>query len=171
MASVSFKITRNDISPKLAKLAATAKRPEPVLRAMGTTFMSITMGNFNDAGAEYRPKPWANKTDGTASKLQASITLARSFHLTVTNVSATVSNPTIYAAIHQFGGKTSPHEIRPKNKKALAFGGGVYAKVNHPGSNIPARPFFPVDAGGKLTLAAEEKIAAAGQRAILRQLQ
>ncbi len=29
---------------------------------------------------------------------------------------------------------TKPHEITPKNKKALAFGGRVYKKVNHPGT-------------------------------------
>jgi len=146
MASVSFKVTRNDISPKLSRLAATAKRPEPVLRAMGTTFMSITMGNFNDAGAAYRPKPWAAKKDGSPSKLQKSGTLARSFHLTVTEKSAVVANPTIYAATHQFG------------------------RTEGRGSPIPARPFFPVDDAGKLSLAAEEKISAAGQRAILRQI-
>lgn len=146
MASVSFKIVSNDISPKLAKLAAAARRPEPVLRAMGTTFMSITLGNFNDAGAEYRPKPWAAKKDGTPSKLQKSGTLSRSFHLTANNDSATVSNPTIYAATHQFG------------------------RTEGRGAPIPARPFFPVE-NGKLTPAAEEKIGAAGQRAILRQLE
>ena len=145
MASAGFKLVRNDISPKLAKLAAAAKHPEKVLRSMGTTFMSITMGNFNDAAAEYRPKPWANKKDGTPSKLQKSGTLARSFHLTVTNESATVSTPTIYAATHQFG------------------------RAEGRGAPIPARPFFPV-ADGKLTPAAEALIARAGQRAIERQL-
>jgi len=144
MASIGFKLVRDDISPKLTKLAASAKNPAPVLRAMGTTFMSITMGNFNDVGAAYRPKPWANKKDGTPSKLQKSGTLARSFHLMVNNQSATVSNPTIYAATHQFGRKTGR------------------------GAPIPARPFFPV-ADGKLTPAAEEKISAAGQRALERQ--
>lgn len=47
-----------------------------------------------------------------------------------------------YARIHQLGGKTRPHVIKPKNKKALAFGGRVVKSVNHPGSNIPARPFL-----------------------------
>ena len=139
MAGFGFKLTRNDISPKLAKMAATAKNPIRVLRAMGTTFMSITMGNFNDVGAEYRPKPWVNKKDGKPSKLQKSGTLSRSFHLEVTDQRATVSNPTIYAATHQFG------------------------RTEGRGAPIPARPFFPV-LDGKLTEKAEEKIAAAGQR-------
>lgn len=49
-----------------------------------------------------------------------------------------------YAAIHQFGGKTSPHIIRPKRKQALAWPGGIAKRVNHPGSRIPARPFMGV---------------------------
>jgi len=56
-----------------------------------------------------------------------------------------------YAAIHQFGGKTSAHIIRPKKGKALkwigADGMAFFAKeVRHPGSKIPARPFLGVNA-------------------------
>ena len=52
----------------------------------------------------------------------------------------------IYAAIHEFGGVTKPHEIRAKNAKALAFqgrGGMVFRRaVHHPGSRIPARSYI-----------------------------
>ena len=145
MASIGFKLVRDDISPKLSKLAASAKHPEKVLRSMGTVFMSITMGNFNDAGADYRPASWPAKRDGSPSKLQKSGTLSRSFHLEVGSTFAKVGNPTIYAATHQFG------------------------RTDGRGSPIPPRPFFPV-IDGKLTPKAEEKIAAAGMRAIERQL-
>ena len=37
--------------------------------------------------------------------------------------------------------------IRPKNKRALSFGGIVVRSVNHPGSNIPARPFLRLTPG------------------------
>jgi phage gpG-like protein len=51
-----------------------------------------------------------------------------------------------YAAIQEFGGKTSAHEIIATNAKALAFRAGgdlVFAKrVHHPGSNIPARSYL-----------------------------
>ena len=62
-----------------------------------------------------------------------------------------------YARIHELGGKTPPHEIRPKNAKALHFftgGGGVggfhgygvdevFARVvHHPGSKIPERSYL-----------------------------
>ncbi|MGK0740171.1 phage virion morphogenesis protein, partial [Yokenella regensburgei] len=53
-----------------------------------------------------------------------------------------VGTNVVYARIHQEGGKTRPHVIRPRNKKALYFNGRFAAKVNHPGSDIPARPFL-----------------------------
>jgi len=156
MAGFNFKITRNDISPRLTRMVKAAKNPEPVLRTMGTTFMGLTMGNFNDAGAAYRPKSWPKlKRDqrkkgaapgprfaGEPSALQLNNILARSFHLEVDASSAKVSNPTIYAATHQFGREAA---------------------------NIPARPFFQVE-DHKLTPKAEELIARAGQRALERQM-
>jgi phage gpG-like protein len=164
---VNFKVERNDISPKLSKAAAAAKNPTPVFRAMGTTFMSITMGNFKDANAAYRPKSWDPKRDGTPSHLQKSGTLSRSFHLEVGPDHATVSNPMVYAAIHQFGGT-----IHAKDGSFLRFkwgpGKGDWACVKS--VKIPARPFFPVGEDGKLTAKAEEKIGAAGKRAMERQI-
>jgi phage gpG-like protein len=47
-----------------------------------------------------------------------------------------------YAAIQQFGGKTAPHEIVAKNAKALATNIGFFKRVQHPGSDIPARPYM-----------------------------
>jgi phage gpG-like protein len=48
-----------------------------------------------------------------------------------------------YWAIHEFGGKTKPHTIRPVNGAALKFvvgGKTIFAKsVRHPGSQMPAR--------------------------------
>ena len=126
---------------------------------MGTTFKSITEGTFNSVGASYRPMPWAAKWDGSASNLQRSTTMAKSFHLRVDDDSATLSNPMPYAAAHQFGAT-----IRSKSGGSLVFKLGdktVFAKK----VTIPPRPFFPV-LNGKLTPAAEEKIAAAARRVI-----
>lgn len=51
-----------------------------------------------------------------------------------------------YAAILEFGGKTSAHEIVPDKAKALAFlmnGKRVFARrVQHPGSTFPARSYL-----------------------------
>ena len=51
-----------------------------------------------------------------------------------------------YAAIQEYGGVTSPHDILPSRAKALAFLAGgeqVFAKVvHHPGSHIPERSYL-----------------------------
>lgn len=51
-----------------------------------------------------------------------------------------------YAAIQEYGGVTSPHDILPSRAKALAFlagGAVVFARiVHHPGSHIPARSYL-----------------------------
>ena len=173
MAALGFRITRDDIAPKLAKLAATARHPEKVFRAMGTTFMSITMGNFNDAGADYRPRPWPAKKDGTPSKLQKSGTLSRSFHLEVGPTFAKVSNPVIYAAIHQFGAADHVAGTKVgtvKTKYANSRYKVSWQDVLEGGHGIPPRPYFPVE-NGKLTPKAEEKIRAAGERAVMKQVE
>ena len=63
---------------------------------------------------------------------------------------AALGTAVVYAAIQQLGGVTRPHVIEPRYKKALAFGGHVLARVNHPGSDIPARPYFPILPDGRL---------------------
>lgn len=51
-----------------------------------------------------------------------------------------------YAAIHEYGGRTAPHVIYPRNARALHFfvgGSEVFAaKVNHPGSKMPKRSYL-----------------------------
>ena len=166
MAALSFRLTRNDISPALSRLAAAAKRPEPVFRAMGTTFLSLTMGNFKSP--DYRPTAWPAKKDGTPSHLQKNMVLCRAFHLEVTSHSATVSNPMIYAAIHQFGSRDYGQGPAPVKITRLQSGITKIETVRI--QNIPARPFFPVE-HDRLTPKAEEKIGAAGKRAIERQVE
>ncbi|WP_174522192.1 phage virion morphogenesis protein, partial [Cedecea neteri] len=58
------------------------------------------------------------------------------------NDTAVVGTNVVYARIQNQGGKTRPHEIRPRNRQALRFNGRYAKKVNHPGSDIPARPFL-----------------------------
>jgi len=152
MSSISFRITRNDISPALSRMAAAAKRPDPIFRAMGTTFLSLTMGNFKTA--DYRPAPWPAKRDGTPSNLQKHGVLCKNFSLRVTSTGATLSSGVhAYAAIHQFGGT-----IRGKPWLRFEYAPGKWATVAQ--VTIPARPFFPV-LNDQLTPKAEQKIQAA----------
>ncbi|MFT4464043.1 MAG: phage virion morphogenesis protein [Sodalis sp. (in: enterobacteria)] len=68
--------------------------------------------------------------------------LAASIDSDADNDQAVVGTNVVYTRIHQQGGTTRPHVIRPRYKKALAFNGRVVKNVNHPGSTIPARPFL-----------------------------
>ena len=51
-----------------------------------------------------------------------------------------------YAAIQEYGGKTSAHEILPSKASALAFvaGGALHfaRRVEHPGSQMPERSYL-----------------------------
>nr|WP_275669259.1 phage virion morphogenesis protein [Pseudomethylobacillus aquaticus] len=94
----------------------------------------------------------------SAKILQDTGLLAASLNASHGSDFAELSAGRVYAAIHQFGGQTKAHVILPKNKKALAFGGRVVAKVNHPGSSMPARPFMPVNSQGDLAPYVEQSI-------------
>ncbi len=141
---IALSVTHDSITPVLQKLASqSGVVREAVLRAMVTTLKSITEGNFSAAGSAFRVAPWANKYDGSAATLRKSGTLWKSFHVAATAQEATLSNPTIYAAIHQQGGWRSAKEV-----------------------TMPARPFVPVDANGQLSPSAAALLRRAGERAL-----
>lgn len=74
-----------------------------------------------------------------------------------------------YAAIHEFGGRTSPHVIEPKKAHALAFGGQFYAKVNHPGSKMPERSYLRSslrDMSTQISLGMKEAVVRAAQKSV-----
>ena len=70
------------------------------------------------------------------------------------DIEAVVGTNVTYAAIHQFGGRTAPHTIRARDKKALAWPGARHPvqQVNHPAAQIPARPFLGIDDGDCRTI-------------------
>jgi phage virion morphogenesis protein len=135
------------LSNAVAKLGS----PEPLMERIAGTLASVTAQNF---AAQGRPhwlglqKPGPRRSGGMV--LQDTGRLRDSIVPSHTGDSASIGTNVVYAAIHQLGGQTKAHVILPKNKKALAFGGRVVKKVNHPGSKIPARPSLPIDASGNL---------------------
>ncbi|MDZ4815172.1 MAG: phage virion morphogenesis protein [Verrucomicrobiota bacterium] len=93
----------------------------PILEAMGLQLVSITKRAFNSA--ELRPSPWAPVKKKTGAPLKRSGALWQSIRIVdVNEKTVTVGTDRPYAAYHQFGTK-----------------------------HIPARPFFPFDASGKIT--------------------
>lgn len=142
----------SQVMAQLTKAAAKISNPEPLMASWANELLSQTEANF---AAEGRPH-WIGlkypRKDGKGGKLlqRSSAGLASSVQQFHTGDTAGVGSNKVYAAIHQLGGQTKPHEIKPKNKKALAFNGRVVKKVNHPGSKIPARPYLPIDGASNL---------------------
>ncbi len=149
-----IQINDQELVRKLEKVASGLERPRELTSALAVSLQTITEDNF-DAGG--RPK-WAGLASGQPSRLYQSGTLRSRITTSFTQTEAMIGTNVEYAAIHQFGGHTRPHVIRPKTKQALAFGGKVFKQVNHPGSNIPARPFLPMDQNGTLQHEAERAI-------------
>jgi phage virion morphogenesis protein len=158
-AMFEIKIESKTAMGTLDRVARGTHDASPLMRSIATEFFSQTEANF---AVEGRPKWLGLKNPPERRKggmiLQDTGQLAGSISISHDATSATVGSNKVYAAIHQLGGKTKPHIIRPRNKKALAFGGHVVKQVNHPGSNIPARPFLPVDAQGNIQPEAEQNI-------------
>lgn len=122
-------------------------RRELMGRLAGVMFRAVE-GNFESEG---RPA-WQGLHPGTMAArrkagkdekiLQRDGALAASITPFHDDNQAVVGTNVAYAAIHQFGGQTKPHVIKPRYKRALAFGGVIVRQVQHPGSKIPARPFL-----------------------------
>ncbi len=148
---IEIKIDAAQVTGALGRLAKGMADASPAMRAVAGIMHDAVMENFERGG---RPE-WAGLLPATLAQKRklgySDKPLIRrgggqSLHSSVTqqsdSTSAVVGTNIKYAAIHQFGGQTRPHVILPKNKKALAFGGRVVKKVNHPGSKIPPRPFL-----------------------------
>lgn len=158
---VTLNRTSNTLTPQLRTLYKSVSDKAGLHAAIGLGLVSISKRAFNDA--TLRPAVWVNKKNGQPSRLRDTGTLAKSIRMTsATSRGVTIGSDRKYAAIHQLGGKTAAHVIRPKNGKALFWPGAAHpvAFVNHPGSKIPARPFLPFDKNGRPTPAALKIIAA-----------
>lgn len=156
MSGVSMDLRFTDRSAPLTRalnrLVRAGHSPRPMLKAMGEYLVRSTQDRFDaqesPEGQAWQPvqgSRWAVKRIlkilTESSRLRDSI-IYRAGSTTLewgTNV--------IYAAIHQFGGKTSPSIIKAKRAKALYIPGiGPRKSVKHPGSVIPARPFVGISA-------------------------
>lgn len=140
---IDIKIDKTNALGALERLEQATANRSPLMRAIAGIMHDAVEENFAQEG---RPKWQGLKPPGRPGGkiLQKSGRLAASIVPDSDNDTAMVGTNLKYAAIHQLGGKTRPHEIRPRNGKALKFNGRLVAKVNHPGSAIPARPFLSI---------------------------
>ena len=149
---IEIKVDDRQVQAMLKKLSAKVSDLKPAMRAISQIMLDAVEENFEQGG---RPK-WTPLAPGTIAErlrkgtwpgqilVRSAGGLAASISAHYDATSATVGTNKPYAAIHQFGGKTRAHVIRPKGKKALAWAGGRHPVkvVQHPGSDIPARPFL-----------------------------
>lgn len=146
---IEVKVDDAHVRAVMQRVADGAVRAAPLMQRIAGVMADAVEENFAQEGRPkwlgLKPRSLARGLKmgrGPAKILQDTGRLAASITTQYDNLSAVVGTNVKYAAIHQFGGTTPPHVIRPKNKKALAFSGRVVKKVNHPGSKIPARPFL-----------------------------
>lgn len=128
----------DDIEQWLDELALRVERRAPLMEKIAGIMLNAVDENFIAGG---RPA-WEPLKYRDGRPLQLSGRLHASITPWHDSDTAVVGTNVIYARIQNEGGKTRPHEIRPRNKKALRFNGRFAGKVNHPGSDIPARPFL-----------------------------
>ena len=164
---IEAKIQYKPVIDALQRAASQMTNAAPLMASVAGAMHRAAMRNFEEQG---RPK-WKDLAPSTklgqamggqwkAARAGQSVQvrkpgmilsntglLKQSIQMTSSATQAVVGTNLVYAAIHQFGGRTKPHVIRPKNKRALSFGGIVVRSVNHPGSNIPARPFLRLTPG------------------------
>lgn len=166
--------TFDGISPGLRKAIKALDNPKPVLEAMGLSVVSWARRAFDDPS--YRPSPWAQRKDNLPHpllKLHGATGLWGSIGLTnITKTSVSGGSDRPYAAIHQLGGVTPAHIIKPKNKKALFWPGAAHPvkQVKHPGSKVPPRPYFPFYANGDMIPAAAQQVESVGRNKVLSML-
>ena len=143
---INATIERHEFDKLIEIMKDRAVHLKPIMAVTGNMVVKSVRQNFRDGG---RPEKWEKSKKPKGMTLVGTGALMKSIHYKVDDdgMGVTVmTGPQKYAAIHQFGGQTKPHEIRAKNRKAipLTFGGVTIfrKKVNHPGSKIPARPYM-----------------------------
>ena len=156
---IELTLDDSDVKRGLAQLLRNATNNQPMMKGLAMTLESMTTENFASeswGGDKWKDLRYSPK--GKGKKLHRSGELEDSITSKAGENFARIGSNMVYAAIHHMGGKTKAHKIKPKNKKGLAFGGIVRKSVNHPGSQIDARPYLPINAQGKLQDDGEDRL-------------
>ena len=158
---IDHKVDCPEVDAAIAELTRASASAAPLMRRVANVMLDAVEENFAQEG---RPG-WAGiKRKGKI--LQSTGRLADSIVTAHDDTTAAVGTNVVYARIHNNGGTTKAHMIRPKNKKALSFNGRVVKSVRHPGSKIPARPFLKLtpDDEREIVDTAEDYLRALGLR-------
>lgn len=126
-----------------AATAALGKIPQEVVDAVAEKVRALTTNLQHHIVADKLQGQVLNHRSGALSRsIQQDVETSGD----VTTGRVFSSGDVKYAAIHEYGGTTKPHDIFPVKAQALAFMMGdqqVFAKVvHHPGSKIPERSYM-----------------------------
>lgn len=149
MPEIIIKVDGADaIRERLREISSRVSNMSPILKAIGDRIVEQTERRFEAGGPAPDGSPWQPPKSPNPKRIR---TLTVTGHLRDNIRSQLMGNNAVmvgtdkeYAAIHQVGGRTAAHVIMPRRKKALKTPYGLFKKVNHPGSVIPARPFLGV---------------------------
>ena len=157
MAGAGIEVKLDDEYQKIVDALHKASIPalQQIARAGGQALRDISRKAFAEGadpatGAKWAPlkspRSESAKNPGSTSPVLVDRgTLRRSISFNAfSDGSAIIGSNLVYAGIHQWGGKTKAHDIKPRSGKALKFLGIYRRLVHHPGSDIPARPFLGV---------------------------
>lgn len=147
MPEIVIKMDGADVvREKLREISGKVSNLSPIMKAIGDRIVEQTKRRFEAGGPAPDGTPWKPpKTPNPKRRgtLRVSDQLRDSIrYQMIGNNAVAVGTNKVYAAIHQLGGKTAAHDIFPHTKKALKTPYGLFRKVRHPGSLIPARPFL-----------------------------
>ena len=155
MIRIEVNIDGHQLLGSLSRLMALGRDATPIMRGLANILRASAQDAFDRerdpvTGARWPPLNTAYKKQRHAGRhtgkmLNRTGDMRRSLSVRYGPDFALAGVNAAYAAAHQFGANTAPHVIRPRGKKALNVPGiGPLARVNHPGSVIPARPFLGV---------------------------
>jgi phage gpG-like protein len=157
MAGAGIEVRLDEEYQKIAAALQKASAPnlQRIAHAGGKALAEIAKATFVKGadpatGAKWAPLknprgPLAKKPGSTSPVLYDRGTLQKTISFNAfPDGSVIIGSNLVYSKIHQEGGKTGAHVIKPRHKKALAFKGIVRRLIQHPGSDIPARPFLGV---------------------------
>ncbi len=143
MPSITVTADDREVKNMLSRLSSRMADTTPVMRIIGEIVRASVERNFAAEGRPAWKKSHRAAADG-GQTLSLTGRLRRSITVAAGKGWAAVGTNVAYAAVHQFGGQSRPHIIEPKSKKALRTPYGIFRRVRHPGSKIPARPFLMV---------------------------
>ena len=141
MSGLTFTISAAEVVELTQLVATRISNNKPVLEAIASLAQESVRENFAAGG---RPTKWQALKSRSGQPLLNTGVLMNSIGKKVEGNTVLIGTIEPYAAIHNFGGHTRPHIIRPTNKKALFWPGAGHPvkAVHHPGSLIPQREFM-----------------------------